>query len=272
MYGAIIGDIAGSCYERHPVKRKDFEMFAYRSRVTDDSVLTVAVAETLLDVAGDDETLRIAFARNIKKWGRRYPRVGYGGRFITWLNKEDLDGYDSFGNGSAMRVSPCGWMADTMEEVRRLAAISSIATHTHPEGIKGAESVAAAIFMARTGCSREEIKKYIEDEFGYDLDRTCDEIRPDYVFDVTCQGSVPEAIICFLESEDYEDAIRSAISLGGDSDTQAAIAGSIAEAYFGIPEWLIQKAKEFIPEDMQEVVDRFYGALPSDPPSVRLQL
>ena len=274
MYGAIIGDIAGSTFERKPTKKKDFELFRWRSRVTDDSVMTVAIAEALLDADGDvtreagddsgekadgdDDQLRVAFAQSMKKWGRKYPGAGYGSRFFTWLKLDDMEAYNSFGNGSAMRVSPCGWMADNLDEVRRLARISSITTHDHPEGIKGAESVAAAIFMARTGRSKAEIKEYIEKEFGYDLDRTCDEIRPGYAFDVTCQGSVPESIICFLDGEDYEDTIRNAVSLGGDSDTQAAIAGSIAEAFYGIPNQLIEKAKEFIPADIQEVVDRFY--------------
>lgn len=259
MLGAMIGDISGSSFERRPTKRKDFELFPSKSRVTDDSVMTVAVAETLLDndPGTYDEDLRVAFAESMKVWGRRYIRAGYGGRFLNWLSEEDLNGYGSFGNGSAMRVSPCGWVADTIDEARRLAILSSMPTHDHPEGIKGAESVASAVFMARMGNSKNEIKDYIESEFGYDLSRACDEIRPAYKFDVTCQGSVPEAIICFLDGEDYEDAIRNAISLGGDSDTQAAIAGSIAEAFFGIPEWIKEKGKEFIPADMQEIVERF---------------
>ncbi len=271
MYGAIIGDIAGSSYEFSPTKEKDFMMFGPRSRVTDDSVMTVAVAEALLEMgdmngiipggmdAKATETLRVAFAKSMKKWGRRYPDAGYGGRFYRWLKLEDYNAYNSFGNGSAMRVSPAGWVADTIEKTRYIAAVSSMATHDHPEGIKGAESVASAIFLARKGATKEEIRKYIEEEFGYGLGRTTEEIRPGYRFDVTCQGSVPEAIICFLEGEDYEDVIRTAVSLGGDADTQAAIAGSIAEAFYGVPAWMKEEAKDFIPEDMQGVIDEFCG-------------
>ena len=270
MYGAIIGDIAGSVYEFKPTKRKDFKIFGVRSQVTDDTVMTVAVAETLLEMrdataivpgamdAKATEDMRIAFAKSMKKWGRRYPSAGYGRQFFTWLKLEDLGAYNSFGNGSAMRVSPAGWVCDTIEKTRYIATVSSMATHDHPEGIKGAESVASAIFLARNETSKEEIKRYVEVEFGYDLSRTVGEIRPGYSFDVTCQGSVPEAMICFFEGKDYEDVIRNAVSLGGDADTQAAIAGSIAEAYYGIPEWMIKKAKGFIPAEMQEVIEEFY--------------
>ncbi len=259
MYGAIIGDIAGSRFEWHPHKSKDFGFIGSGCRVTDDSVMTVAAAEVLLEGIGnrDEETLINDFARSYHKWGNKYLNAGYGRRFKEWLKTENPGRYDSFGNGSAMRVSPVAWAADTLEEARTLARLSAMPTHAHPEGIKGAESVAAAIFMARNGASKEEIREYIEKEFGYDLDFTCDEIRPGYHFDVTCQGSVPEAIVAFLEADDYADAVRNAISLGGDADTQAAIAGSIAEACFGIPSKYSIRAKEIIPEDMQEVIDAF---------------
>ena len=261
MYGAIIGDIAGSKYEFDPVKEKDFILFPDGSGPTDDSFMTAAVAETLLELKGEesDDDIKKLFVDKMKKWGRRHPFAGYGGRFSAWLMTPDRQPYNSFGNGSAMRVSPAGWLYDDLETTRKMAKLSSVVTHDHPEGIKGAESVAAAIFMARAGASKEEIRKYIEDEFEYDLDRTCADIRPGYSFDVTCQGSVPEAIIAFLEGKDYEDVIREAVSLGGDADTQAAIAGSIAEAFYGIPEELKAEADKRMPDDMKEVVERFYA-------------
>ena len=194
------------------------------------------------------------------KWGNKYPHAGYGGRFRAWLQYEEREPYNSWGNGSAMRVSPAGWMGEDMETVRRLARWSSEVTHNHPEGVKGAEAVAAAIYLARNGSTKEEIKAYIESEFGYDLDRTCDEIRPVYIFDVSCQGSVPESIIAFLDGEDFEDTVRNAVSIGGDSDTIAAMAGSIAEAFFGIPEWLEQKAFGYFDEEMEVVYKRFQEA------------
>lgn len=292
MYGAIIGDMAGSIFEFAPTKSKDFELLPEYSEVTDDSVMTTAVADTLLGLSGDesDDEIKKLFVKKMKEWGRRYPDAGYGGRFSSWLTFFDTEPYGSFGNGSAMRVSPCGWLFDNMEMTRKMAMLSSAVTHDHAEGIKGAESVASAIFMARNGASKEEIKEYITREFEYDLNRTCDDIRPEYEFDVTCQGSVPEAIIAFLEGTDYEDTIRNAISLGGDADTQAAIAGSIAEAYFGagercrsgkcdgaedpnvavdagstscrgIPQWLIDKADKHIPDDIKEVIKRFYSRI-----------
>ena len=260
MYGAIIGDIAGSSYEFDPVKKKDFVLFRDKSEPTDDSFMTAAVAETLLGLTGNESDTRIKklFVDKMKKWGRRHPFAGYGGRFSLWLMGPDRSPYNSFGNGSAMRVSPAGWLYDDLETTRKMARLSSEVTHDHPEGIKGAESVAAAIFMARKGATKEEIKKYIETEFEYDLDRTCADIRPDYDFDVTCQGSVPESFIAFLEGKDYEDVIREAISLGGDADTQAAIAGSIAEAFYGIPEELKAEADRRMPDDMKEIVEKFY--------------
>lgn len=263
MYGAIIGDIVGSAYEFCATKDKDFTLFADGCEPTDDSVMTAAVAETLLDLKGSekDQEIMERFARNMKKWGRNYPDAGYGGKFVFWLMMETTAPYNSYGNGSAMRVSPCGWLYDDLETTRKMARLSSAVTHDHPEGIKGAESTAAAIFMARTGSTKAEIKKYIEEEFGYDLDRTCAEIRPDYSFDVTCQGSVPEAIIAFLDGKDYEDVIREAVSLGGDADTQGAIAGSIAEAFYGVPDSLKEEAGEYIPDDMKALIDRFYARI-----------
>ena len=263
MYGAIIGDMVGSVYEFHPTKKKDFVWMAPYSEPTDDSVMTVAVAETLLGLSGSEteEEIKDIFIESMRRWGAKYPRAGYGGRFISWLSSPDMEPYNSFGNGSAMRVSPCGWLYADMETTRKMARLSAEVTHNHPEGAKGAESVAAAIFMARNGSSKDEIKKYIESEFGYDLNRTCADIRPGYRFDVTCQGSVPEAIIAFMDGGSYEDVVREAVSLGGDADTQGAIAGSIAEAFYGVPEEIIEQAKTLIPSDMQERIDEFYGAL-----------
>ena len=259
MYGAVIGDIAGSRHEFAPIKKKDFRLFHRKCRVTDDSVMTIAAAEVLLKDFGtwDDERFVKEFTESYRAWGNKYPRAGYGGRFRQWLGEDSPEAYGSYGNGSAMRVSAAGWAADSLEETRRLARLTALPTHDHPEGIKGAEAAAAAIFMARKGSGKDDIREYVEEEFGYDLCRSLDEIRPGYSFDVTCQGSVPEAIIAFLEGRDYEDTVRNAVSLGGDSDTQAAIAGAIAEAYFGIPGQIIYEAKEFIPEDMQEVIDAF---------------
>ena len=263
MYGAIIGDIVGSIYEFTGNKKKMFPLFSPYCKPTDDSVMTVAVAEVLLSLSGEesDDVVKKRLIESMKAWGLRYPRAGYGGRFGAWLRAVDSRPYNSFGNGSAMRVSACGWLYDDIDAARKMARLSAEVTHNHSEGIKGAESIASAIFMARTGASKEDIKNYITREFGYDLNRTCDDIRPIYSFDVTCQGSVPESIIAFMDGEDYEDVIRNAISLGGDTDTQAAIAGSIAEAFYGIRDEIIINAKQYIPEDIQSVIDGFYNAI-----------
>ncbi len=262
MLGAIIGDIIGSPYEWHNIKTKEFRLFRRRSRFTDDSVMTIAVAEALLiaknrGLLEDEAAVKELLIDAMHKWGNEYPNAGYGGSFIRWLALDSAEPYNSWGNGSAMRVSPAGWMADDLEGTRRLARWTAEVTHNHPEGVKGAESVASAIFLARTGCSKAEIKGYIETEFGYDLDRTCDEIRPDYEFDVSCQGSVPESIIAFLEGEDFEDVIRNAVSLGGDSDTIAAMAGSIAEAFYDVPAWIEMEAMSRMGEGMLDVYSSF---------------
>ena len=246
MLGAIIGDIAGSLYEFESPKTKDIELFAEGSRPTDDSIMTIAVgcacAEANLDDEKDFKSDVIWYMRRI---GRQYPRAGYGGMFYRWLISDVMPAYNSFGNGSAMRVSPVAWVANSLEQAETLAKWSAEVTHNHPEGIKGAQAVAAAIYLARTGKSKAEIKDYIEKHY-YKLDFTLDEIRPTYQFDVTCQGSVPQAIQCFLEATDFEDAIRNAVSLGGDGDTQAAMAGAIAEAFYEIPEDIKQKGLEYI--------------------------
>jgi ADP-ribosylglycohydrolase len=226
MIGAIAGDIIGSIYEAHPIKTKDFPLFERRSRFTDDTVLTVAVADVLLHGGNYTDRLREYYSR--------YPDAGYGGFFHTWARSSEPKPYGSFGNGSAMRVSPIGFAFDDLETVLREAKRSAEVTHDHPEGIKGAQAIAAAIFLARTNSSKAEITAFVSQNFGYRLDDTLETIRPDYQFDVTCQGTVPAALICFLQSTDFEDTIRNAVSLGGDSDTLACIAGGVAQAYYRV--------------------------------------
>lgn len=267
MYGTILGDIIGCPFEfDRGDKTKDFKLFSRRSHFTDDSVMTLAVCEALLKVGQDATVKEIedAVITSMQSWGRRYPHEGYGGYFRCWLTARHPEPYNSFGNGSAMRISAAGWLYDSLEKTRVVAKATANVTHNHPEGIKGAESTASAIFMARNGSSKEEIKKYIENEFHYDLNRTLDEIRPSFHMHETCQKTVPEAIIAFLEAKDFEDAIRNAVSLGGDTDTLGAITGSIAEAYFGIPEALRSECRNRINKDMRDVVDTFYSLVRKD--------
>ena len=230
MLGAIIGDIVGSVYEWNNIKTKDFPLFRKECFFTDDTIMTIAVADALLNGGTTDD-----FIDSMKKFGALYPDAGYGGGFRKWLFSDNREPYNSWGNGSAMRVAPCGWFANSLEEAESLAEKSAAVTHNHPEGIKGAQATAAAIYLARTGTKKDKIREYVESKYSYDLSRTLDEIRPIYRFNETCQETVPEAIIAFLESHGFEDAIRNAISIGGDSDTLAAITGSIAEAAYGIP-------------------------------------
>ena len=250
MLGAITGDTIGSRYEFLGIKHTEFDLFDTRCRYTDDSVMTMAVAEWLMD---DPTHSHEVLEEKMVKYGNLDPERGYGGMFFRWLffpREVSKDGkrhpYNSFGNGSAMRVSAVGWMFDTLEETERVAEISASITHNHPEGIKGAQATAAAIFMARNGKTKKEIKDYITSKYGYDLNRKLDDIRPRYGFNETCQGSVPEAIIAFLESLDYESTIRLAVSLGGDSDTQACIAGGIAEAFYGMPDDIITQIADYL--------------------------
>ncbi|MBQ6799516.1 MAG: DUF1810 family protein [Bacteroidaceae bacterium] len=251
LLGAIAGDVIGSVYEFRPCRSTDFALFLDYSEYTDDTVMTIANADWLLT---GDSLLGI-----MQDYGNRYPMAGYGGMFYNWLKSRDPKPYNSWGNGSAMRISPVGWAFDTLEETLEAAKLSAEVTHNHPEGIKGAQATAACIWMARKGKSKQEIKEYVEREFGYDLSRTCNEIRPAYRFDVTCQGSVPESIIAFLESTDYESAIRLAISLGGDADTMGAITGGIAEAFYGgVPEHIRKEVLKRLPEEFVEVMKRFY--------------
>lgn len=261
MIGAILGDIVGSPYEFDRSKKiKDFgPLFINESGFTDDSVMAIAVADALLSVPGDadDETVKSAVIKSMQDWGHRYPHAGYGQRFYFWLAKKDPEPYGSWGNGSAMRVSSVGWLYDSLEETRRYARLTAEVTHNHPEGIKGAEATASAIFMARTGASKDEIKEYIIREFAYDLSRTCDEIRPGYHHVESCQETVPEAITAFLEGNDFEDVIRTAVSLGGDCDTLTCIAGSMAEAFYGVPDEMKTECRKRLYPDMLEVLDRF---------------
>lgn len=276
MLGAIIGGIVGSVYEFSNIKTKEFELFKPDCQFTDDTVMTCAVADAIMNGGSEKD-----FILSMKKYGRMYPHAGYGGRFRVWLRSMDTESYNSFGNGSAMRVSPCAWVMDCgfcvrtgMWPNRDLARLSASVTHNHPEGIKGASAVCDAIFMARfyfrgwyieystlidsdpDECKRR-IKEHIENEYGYDLSMSLDEIRKNYEFDETCQGSVPQAIIAFLESTDFEDAIRNAISIGGDSDTIAAITGSIAEDAYGISDDMKEMAYAYLDEPLKDVLRRW---------------
>lgn len=243
MVGAVVGDIIGSYYEFSPCKREDFPLFSEKSRFTDDTVMTLAVGLGIMQGYQNKEESHEEIINNMQELGRNYFKAGYGMRFVQWLQRRSRTPYHSFGNGSAMRGSSVAWAYQTLEEVEKFAKISAEVTHNHPEGIKGAQAAAASIFMAREGKSKKEIKDFIQNQYGYDVSRTIAEIRPTYRFDETCQGSVPQAIICFLESSSFEDAVRKAVSLGGDSDTQAAIAGSIAEAFYqGVPEHILKIA------------------------------
>lgn len=238
IIGAIAGDMIGSLYEFGKIKTKKFPLFSNSSTFTDDSIMTLAVANWLIK----DKNSKDVLINEFKSFANRYPDGGYGGRFIKWALSPNPEPYGSWGNGSAMRVSPVAWVGNSLEEVQDLAKTSAIVTHNHPEGVKGALATADAIYLARIGVSKEEIKDHIEVRYGYDLNRTIKEIRPYYRFDVSCQGSVPESIICFLEGKDYEDTVRNAVSLGGDGDTQGAIAGSIAAAYYGVPDDIVAEA------------------------------
>lgn len=251
MLGAIIGDIIGSVYEFHSTKSMDFSLFNDRSTYTDDSVLTIATAKWLLDGGN--------FTNLLKDFTRRYPKRGYGSNYYRWALSENLAPYHSYGNGSAMRVSPVGFAFSGENEVLAKAKESAMVTHSHPEGVKGAQATALAIFHARQGRSKQTIKSRLEEDIKYNLSRCYDEIQSNYGFDETCQGSVPEAIIAFLSSSIYEDAVRRAIALGGDADTQACITGGIAEAFYKkIPEEIKKQAAIRLPQEFIGILKRFY--------------
>ena len=282
MLGAIIGDIVGSVYEWNNIKTKEFPLFRDDCFFTDDTVMTIATADALMKCGQPDD-----FIDSYKKWGRRYPDAGYGSRFGRWIFSDDREPYNSWGNGSAMRVSPCAWLMDCgfcartgmwPSNGRERAKLSAEVTHSHPKGIKGALAVTDAIFMCRFYADgygddmgnpikerlsltqyKMQIKEHIEQEYGYDLSKTLDEIRPTYQFNESCQDTVPQAIVAFLESTGFEDAIRNVISLGGDSDTLAAITGSIAEAAYGVPDWIKDKALSYLDAPLREVYERWLG-------------
>jgi len=249
MLGAIAGDIIGSYYEFHKIKTKEFELFHPKSKFTDDTTLSMAIAKSILD--------NEPYLDNIVDFGLRYFDVGYGSGFKKWLEGENHKPYNSWGNGSAMRVSSIAWAFDSEEHVFDEARKSAEITHNHPEGVKGAKATVLAIFMARKGATKEEIRERISTEFEYDLNRTVDEIRPEYAFHVSCAKSVPESIICFLDSDSFEDCIRNAISLGGDADTMGAISGAIAEAYYGIPKEIEAQIYSYLPHEFLEILERF---------------
>jgi ADP-ribosylglycohydrolase len=250
MLGAIAGDIIGSIYEFDNIKTTNFPLFSDSCFFTDDTVLTIALAEAVI-TGGSYEGL-------MKEYYQRYPDAGYGKKFDAWAKGKVNGPYNSHGNGAAMRISPVGMAFDTLEEVLKRAEEYTAITHNHPEGIKGAQATASAIFLGRKGHSKEEIRRFVEHTFGYDFSKTCNQIRPRYRYDISCQGTVPQAFAAFLESADYESAIRLAVSLGGDSDTLACITGGIAEAYYGgVPSWIVEKALGFLDEPLKNIVSQF---------------
>lgn len=264
MYGAILGDIIGSRFEfDRGGWSKDFQLLTQGCEFTDDSVMTVAVADALLTAGrtATTEEIEAACIKSMQKWGRKYPNAGYGSRFIYWVHSRNPEPYGSFGNGSAMRVSAAGWLYDTVERTREVAGATANVSHNHPEGLKGAECTAAVMFLGRIGRSKDEIKAYVEKEFGYDLSKSVDELRPLHEHVETCMDSLPKALVSFLEGTSYEDVVRNAVSLGGDTDTLAAIAGAMAEAFYGMPDELKKQCLCRIPDDMREVVQRFADEL-----------
>ena len=254
IIGAICGDIIGSTREFNPLKTKDFELITKYSTFTDDTVLTLAIASWLTN---DDEHYSKNLVKEIQKLTRNYPFIGYGGRFKNWINSDNPQPYGSWGNGSAMRVSPVAWICDSLEETLILAKKSAEVTHNHPEGIKGAVATASAIYLARNNNKKEFIRDYVEETFNYDLSRQLDDIREDYRFEVSCQKSVPESIICFLESDSYEDTIRNAVSLGGDADTMGAIGGSIASAFYNVPENIVSECTSRLDNNLLRIFEKY---------------
>ena len=254
MLGALVGDITGSVYEFQNVKSKDFELFTPWNNFTDDSIMTLAVAKWLME---DKTHSQYHLIRCMQELGKKYPDAGYGTRFDWWLTQDNPQPYNSWGNGSGMRVSPVGLYAKTLDEALALAAVTASVSHNHPEGVKGAQAIAASVFLCKEGKTKQEIKEYVEETFGYDLNRTIAEIRPYYDFDVSCQGSVPEAIIAFLEGNSFEEVIRLSISIGGDSDTIACMAGAIAACMYPIPEEMIEKCNTILIDDLREISEQF---------------
>ena len=256
MIGAIIGDIAGSRFEWHNYRSKEFKLLHPKCRFTDDTVMTLAVCDALMNSLPDYSDLKEQAVRSMQQLGRKYPHCGFGGMFKKWVHSDSPAPYNSFGNGAAMRVSGCAYVADSLDEVKRLSKAVTEVTHNHPEGIKGAEAVVVAVYLARTGTSMADIREHVTTNY-YPLDFTLDDIRPTYKFDSSCQGSVPQALEAFFESTSFEDAIRNAISIGGDSDTVAAITGSIAEAYYGVPTNLRESAITYLDQRLLNILQEF---------------
>lgn len=263
MIGAIIGDIVGSVYEFHNLKSKDFEFLGERNYFTDDTVMSLAVAKAVAEYKKDGGDLGLMATDYMKELGAIYPKAGYGPMFRKWLRSDDPKPYFSYGNGAAMRVSACGYAADSIEEAKRLSKAVTEVTHNHPEGLKGAEAVAVAVYLARTGVSKEDIKRYIQEHY-YSLDFTIDGIRDGYKYYVSCQGSVPPALEAFFESTGFEDAIRNAISIGGDSDTIGAMTGAVAEAYYGVPKDIRNYAEEYLDPKLLSILIAFERSFPAD--------
>lgn len=249
MIGALAGDIIGSVYEWHNIKTTEFPLFSPHCHITDDSVLTIALADAILTESD--------YVPLLKAYYHRYPHAGFGGNFSAWAQSDQTAPYNSWGNGAAMRISPAGFAYDSLEETLKKANAFTAVTHNHPEGIKGGQATAAAIYLARTGSSKADIREYITKTFGYDLNRALDQIRPVYTYDISSQGTVPEALIAFLESNDFEDAIRKAVSLGGDCDTLTCITGGIAQAFYGVPAEIEMQVYALLDEPLSEVTRRF---------------
>ncbi|MBO4519990.1 MAG: ADP-ribosylglycohydrolase family protein [Alphaproteobacteria bacterium] len=261
MLGAIIGDIVGSVYEWQNIKTKEFQLFSDDARFTDDTVMTLAVGKALAECAGNYADLERQAIFFMQKYGGKYPYCGFGNQFFLWLKSDNPQPYNSWGNGSAMRVSACAYFARSLEEVKSLSFRVSAVSHNHPEGIKGAEATAVAVYLALQGNSKAEIREYIEKNY-YRLNFNLDGIRPDYKFDVSCQGSVPQALEAFFEAQDFEDAIRNAVSIGGDSDTIAAIAGSVAAAYYPVPDGIRAQALQRLDEYLADTLFEIEKAMP----------
>lgn len=260
MYGAILGDIVGSRFEFHNYKEKDFELFTYDCEFTDDTVMTIAVEKALMESGYKYWNLSKKARDCLRKYGRKYPNLSYGANFKGWLLENGQKSTNSYGNGATMRVSGIGWIATDLNQVKRMSRIVTNVSHSHLEAIKGAAAIASCIYLAKTKHSKDEIRSYIENNY-YAMNFTIQKIRKTYSYNVSCQGSAPQAIECFLESTDFEDALRNAISIGGDSDTIGAMTGAIAEAYYGIPSWMADKAKKYLPDELIQVEEEFYAYL-----------
>ena len=257
LFGAIVGDIVGSVYEFNNIKTKNFPLFSPRGFITDDSCMTIAVAKAIQEYKQNGGNLSELTTKYMREIGTKYPDRGYGGMFASWLTDKNMGPYNSWGNGAAMRISAAGWFGKDITEVKRLSYMVTSVTHDHIEGIKGAEATAVAIWAARNGCTKEEIADYIQDNY-YDLCDCVEDLQADYDWDSSCQGTVPPALQCFFESDSFEDAIRNAISIGGDSDTIGAITGAVAEAFYGIPKEIKEQAKTYIPEELLQLVPHLY--------------